>query len=339
MNFKIPKINWKKFRTPFFISLGLLILLGVYFYVEYILSDFYLLDINVHDEMDNIVPNDRIRLKLEYTKIRLQILSSFVVILGIGVAFWRAYIADKTANAVLKQVKVADKTASAALKQAEIANENIELARDSQITDRFTKAIEQLGSDKIEVRLGAIYALSRLAKESEKDHESIMKIFASYIRENSKVEDYKESENVKIKEDIYTICSVLRPNENVHNIDLSSSYLVYVNLNFAELSNANFVDANLSGANLANANLVGAKLYGAKLYGTTLMCTDLLGCDLKHADLSRANLWEVKNISSEQLIKCRSLYETKGIPPRIENRLRKEKPCLFTKEGCPDNFL
>ena len=38
------------------------------------------------------------------------------------------------------------------------------------MTDRYTKAIEQLGSDKLDVRIGGIYALERIALDSDKDH-------------------------------------------------------------------------------------------------------------------------------------------------------------------------
>ena len=41
-----------------------------------------------------------------------------------------------------------------------------ELAERGQVTDRFTKAIEQLGSDKLDVRIGGIYALERIARDS-----------------------------------------------------------------------------------------------------------------------------------------------------------------------------
>ena len=36
-----------------------------------------------------------------------------------------------------------------------------ELTEQGQVTDRYTKAIEQLGSDKLDVRIGGIYALER----------------------------------------------------------------------------------------------------------------------------------------------------------------------------------
>ena len=39
-----------------------------------------------------------------------------------------------------------------------------ELTEQGQVTDRFTKAIEQLGSDKLDVRIGGIYALERIAR-------------------------------------------------------------------------------------------------------------------------------------------------------------------------------
>jgi hypothetical protein len=43
--------------------------------------------------------------------------------------------------------------------------------QEGQITDRYTKAVEQLGSPSPEVRLGAIYALERLADDSDRDHD------------------------------------------------------------------------------------------------------------------------------------------------------------------------
>ena len=56
-------------------------------------------------------------------------------------------------------------------------NQNLELTREGQITERFTKAIEQLGAtdekgkpSKLDLRLGGIYALERIVHDSERDH-------------------------------------------------------------------------------------------------------------------------------------------------------------------------
>jgi hypothetical protein len=65
------------------------------------------------------------------------------------------------------------------------------LQREGQITDRFTKAIEQLGAvnaegkPKLEMRLGAIYALERIAQDSERDHWPIMEVLMAYMRGES----------------------------------------------------------------------------------------------------------------------------------------------------------
>jgi len=62
----------------------------------------------------------------------------------------------------------------------------IEVSREDQITERFTRAIEQLGNEEsMAVRLGGIYALERIAKDSEKDHWIAMEVLTAYVREKA----------------------------------------------------------------------------------------------------------------------------------------------------------
>ena len=79
---------------------------------------------------------------------------------------------------------------------------NTHAAEQGLITERFTRAVEQLGAEKtvkpkdgeeitapnIEVRLGAIYALERIARDSERDHVPVMETLCAYIRENAREE-------------------------------------------------------------------------------------------------------------------------------------------------------
>lgn len=58
----------------------------------------------------------------------------------------------------------------------------VQISRVGQITDRLTHAIDQLGSDKVDVRIGSIYALERLAKDSAVDRVAIGEILAAFIR-------------------------------------------------------------------------------------------------------------------------------------------------------------
>ncbi|MFG2933970.1 pentapeptide repeat-containing protein, partial [Streptomyces achromogenes] len=56
------------------------------------------------------------------------------------------------------------------------------VTRKGQITDRYTKAVENLGNDTMDVRLGGIYALQRIMQDSPRDHPTIADVLATYIR-------------------------------------------------------------------------------------------------------------------------------------------------------------
>src|SRR4028118_1820605 len=59
----------------------------------------------------------------------------------------------------------------------------LQVNREGQITERFTRAIDQLGSQELEIQLGGIYALERIARDSERDHWPIMEVLTAYVRE------------------------------------------------------------------------------------------------------------------------------------------------------------
>src|SRR5450759_824356 len=59
------------------------------------------------------------------------------------------------------------------------------LSREGHITDGYTKAVDQLGeTEKLAVRLGGIYALERLAVDSERDHHIVVKVLGAFVREH-----------------------------------------------------------------------------------------------------------------------------------------------------------
>jgi hypothetical protein len=78
--------------------------------------------------------------------------------------------------------------------QAQLKQSRDELAinREGQITDRFTRAIDQLGATDnkgnklFEIRIGGIYALERIANESEKDYWPIMEVLTAYVRQHAR---------------------------------------------------------------------------------------------------------------------------------------------------------
>lgn len=55
-------------------------------------------------------------------------------------------------------------------------------AQQGHITDRFAKAIEHLSNNDLTYQLGGIYALERIARDSRRDHWTVMEVLCGFIR-------------------------------------------------------------------------------------------------------------------------------------------------------------
>ena len=63
-------------------------------------------------------------------------------------------------------------------------NAQLQIAQQGQITDRYNAAITNLGSDKLDIRLGGIYALQRLMQDSHRDHPTVIAVLCAFIRDH-----------------------------------------------------------------------------------------------------------------------------------------------------------
>jgi len=173
------------------------------------------------------------------------------------------------------------------------------VSQEGQITDRYTKAIEQLGAvdangkKKLEVRLGGIYALERIANQSEKDHWPVIEVLSAYVRENALSKRQGSTrENRAVTEipppvaaDIQAILTVLGRRDRKYEDPTQE-----LDLRATDLSEAKLSRSNLSGANLLGAYLIGTKFNDASLHGACLIDANLFGAFLDRADLSGAFL-------------------------------------------------
>jgi hypothetical protein len=71
---------------------------------------------------------------------------------------------------------------AALLVGAYITYRQLQTSREGQITERFTRAIDQLGSEHLDVRLGGLYALARIARDSPADRASIGEVLTAFVR-------------------------------------------------------------------------------------------------------------------------------------------------------------
>jgi uncharacterized protein YjbI with pentapeptide repeats len=212
-------------------------------------------------------------------------------------------------------------------KEADIyqAEVNIKLATEAHFTERFPKAIEMLGSTLEPVRLGGIYALQRLARDSATDRSTILKTLAAFVRLTSPSDP--DGDNAAPGEDVRAAITVLGERDvqgadpinleeaNLIGVPMRACYFKGANFEHALLLNTKLDAAHLEGANLTSANLMHASLLGAHLsrcslndadltsaeavqaefrgaflIGAKLISTSLVGADLTDADLSAANL-------------------------------------------------
>ena len=185
------------------------------------------------------------------------------------------------------------------------AREDRRLVEQRLLTDRFSKAVEQLGNEKDTVRIGGIYALEGLTKDSPKYQWIIMEILTSFIRRNSplplEINELSQDERQKslkklsdVSIDVQAALTVIRRREPkqdnfeqdsaLTSLDLSLSHLGGVNL-----SDTNLEVANLFGANLTRADLPDTNLEGANLFGANLEMANLRRANLKYAELEEAN--------------------------------------------------
>jgi len=169
-----------------------------------------------------------------------------------------------------------------------------ELTAQGQVTDRYTKAIEQLGSNKIDIRIGGIYALERIAGDSARDHPTVMEVLAAFIREHSRESSpLPTAENGVTADwlaraDVQAAIAVIGRRDT--DRDVRQVNLAFANLARAELLKANLHLVFLLGASLTEASLHQANLSGAFLIGADLTEADLSEAALDSARLTRANL-------------------------------------------------
>lgn len=83
----------------------------------------------------------------------------------------------------------ANRKSDAALKQSDRALRQAELALRGHVSELFNQAVGQLGDEKLEIRLGAIYTLRDIAKDFPDLTLSVFQLLNLFIRENTNKTD------------------------------------------------------------------------------------------------------------------------------------------------------
>ena len=181
-------------------------------------------------------------------------------------------------------------------------------SKQRQVIHRYATAIVQLGSDELHVRIGSIYALELVARDSARHHPTVMEVLTAFIRKYSHKplrppDPGGGKQERSVRPDVQaalTVVGRLRRKRDITPVDLTRVDLHAADLHDADLTRACLTGARLSGARLTSADLHAADLHAADLHAADmtrarltradLHGADLHGADLAHADLAHADL-------------------------------------------------
>ncbi|MEU7857058.1 pentapeptide repeat-containing protein [Nonomuraea sp. NPDC049141] len=218
------------------------------------------------------------------------------------------------------------KSIDASREELLIARKGLEVAQKGQVTDRFAKAVEQLGHKSVDVRIGSAYALEGIGRDVPAYQQTTVDIFASYVVGNGRTSTNKQFGQARDVQTVLTILGRVRPvrvkdgwinlsharlggatlqdaylprnrmfgtvlaEANLIDADLSDSLMPFADLSEAFLTKANLARTNFNLADLSKAHMSDANLTGTTFYVTNLRGADLEGATLKDANFQHADL-------------------------------------------------
>jgi hypothetical protein len=184
--------------------------------------------------------------------------------------------------------------------QQQATEKQLLLSRQGQITERFTRAVDQLGNNegRADVIIGGIYGLERIAHDSPDDLAVIAELLTAHVRSFApwppvrpgQYVEYAKVSNIPMLRtrapDIQTVLTVLSRGR-------FSAKSVEIELEGVDLRRAELADAGLEGVSFRNVSLGGAILRGANLRGAYLTLSKLEEAVLVRANLQGATLFDV----------------------------------------------
>ena len=186
-----------------------------------------------------------------------------------------------------------------------------QLTLQGQASERFTSAIQQLGSDRREVQLGGIYGLEQIAQQAPDNRLAVTEVLVAYLRRRAPQLTRSPRGTGGLASDAQAALTVLGRRQTLPSdprldlvvLDLRYARLVGADfrgadfdaswLNNADLRNVDLRNARL-GADLREADFRGSDLRGARLVGASLDLADLRGADLRGASLHGADLSDAR---------------------------------------------
>jgi hypothetical protein len=272
------------------------------------------------NELDAVPQEDRPQLKNDRTRLRNEIRTTLLQAFGGALVLIGVYL-------TWRQIQ---DNQLALQRNLENTQNQIRISQEGEITDRLTKAVDQLGSEDVVVRTAAVYELERIVKDSKSDRKAVIEILAALVRTRASTRTTRPPTQGILQPllrdyapDVQAAVTVLG-RRALHGEPIPTSWaydnvsLVTTNLKGADLRHAHLEGVSLVGSNLEQADLRSASLKKAQLQQTVFKGALLQDADLEGALLNSANL-EGAFLDGVHLIGARADKETKwplGFDPK-----------------------
>lgn len=291
----------------------------------------------------------------EVTKLVMNIIAGFVVLVGLRAALIRAKASQKGVEIQSESIKN--------------QTHQIELTRKSQINDQFKNAIEHLGSNEESIILGGISELHFIANEQpDKFRQVVLNILCSKLRVEAYIKKDANTINKTIvqtiidyvfKTDTYTRLSTDLSFSNLNEINLDSTKIENCNLSFSiipwrmkevELLNCNlgsisstagrYQNLKLTKSSLSNAYFHSAEFKDSIIYNDDKTLQKLTCLKTKFDDFTfNCNIYNSKFLSCEFNVVKFSITEINSVNfsgssfNRIEFGMTEISCCNFSACG------
>ncbi|MEQ9676037.1 MAG: pentapeptide repeat-containing protein [Roseovarius indicus] len=259
-----------------------------------------------------------------------------VALIGAPFVVWRSIVAQKTVN-ITEQGHITDRINTAVVglgaektvrthrknRQGDLLfhekegtpedlnTDKEDPTEDKKVLDYKRPVIVETTEPNLEVRIGAIYALERIAQDSDRDHVQIMEILCAYVRGNATASEATSLQPVNVltapqmkwlpggtqpRADIQTAISVIgrrtstaigREREEGYRLDLTDCNLqnVHFDTGDGQWSQAIFDGSKLDQAKFSNCNCIGTSFENCSLENTDFSETKLDHARLDHAEI------------------------------------------------------
>jgi uncharacterized protein YjbI with pentapeptide repeats len=226
--------------------------------------------------------------------------------------------------------------------------QTVRFQKEGHMTDRINTAVEQLGAEKtvkvpgkdadgkditieetrpnIEVRIGAILSLERIAQDSTihdkgRDHVRVMEILCAYVRENAKAVTLEpRTEEAPVPEprlDIKIAVDVLK-RRNLQQLSIEEDVKYRLDLRAVDFGGVDFSKGNMSGTVFAHcrfefANFEDADLRGALFFGSLINFAWWRGADITGATFDNCILNRPEKLAGRSSWRTPTLAKVKGV--------------------------